>query len=138
MKNKSNSMKYLLVAVIATVFSFICWLFSVLGDGVVVIFCAIIGTIVALAFYFIFLTALIANKCGKQKPSPYSVFAIVDIILMLGTSIYAVYDIMTDVGWFSGLVGWLLLIYVLPCMLAVLIIDGIIYFIVWRKKKNRS
>lgn len=136
MKNKSNSMKYLLVAVIATVFSFICWLFSVLGDGVVVIFCAIIGTIVALAFYFIFLTALIANKCGKQKPSPYSVFAIVDIILMLGTSIYAVYDIMTDVGWFSGLVGWLLLIYVLPCMLAVLIIDGIVALVIRRRKRE--
>lgn len=134
MKNKSDAMKYLIVAVAATVVSIICRLFSMLG--VVLIVGAITGTIVAIAFYFISLTAFIAGKRGKQKPSPYGVFAIVDIILMVATGIYAIYNIMTDVGDFSGIMGALLLMFEIPCMVGLLIIDGIIYFIVWRRKKQ--
>ncbi len=137
MKKMSNSMKYLIVAVTATVFSFICCLFAIITSGFELL--GIVGiavAVVALPFYIIFLTALIANKCGKKAPSPCGVFAIVDLILMLGTSIYVVYDITTGVGWFAGLVGVLLLIYVLPCMLLLLMIDGVVALVIWRKKRK--
>lgn len=143
MKKMSNSMKYLIVAVTATVFSFICCLFAIIASGFELL--GIVGiavAVVALSFYIIFLTALIANKCGKKAPSPCGVFAIVDLILMLGTSIYVVYDITTGVGWFAGLVGVfvgvLLLIYVLPCMLLLLMIDGVVALVIWRKKRKKE
>lgn len=139
MKSMSNLMKYLIVAVTATVISMICILLGVVISGFALLGIAgIAAAVVALSFYIIFLTAFIANKYGKKKPSPCGVFAIVDIILMLGTGIYAVYDIMTDVGWFAGLFGTLLLIYVLPCMLLLLIIDGIVALIIWRKKRKQE
>ena len=44
----------------------------------------------------------------------YAVFAVTDIILALMTAAYAVYDIKTSTGWFAGLLGMLLLVFVLP------------------------
>ena len=68
----------------------------------------------------------------KSNVSEYRVFAWTDIVIGLGVITYAVYDIKTATGWFAGLVGGLLLAYVLPAILVFLIVD----IIVSRRKKK--
>lgn len=55
---------------------------------------------------------------------------------MLGISVaaYAVYDILTDTGWFAGLMGSVLLIYVVPLIVLLFVID----FVLYRRSKKKG
>lgn len=92
----------------------------------------------AFSVLFICFSAIcIAQKISKTI-SPYRVFAICDITIGIAVAAYAIYDITTDVDrFFSGLLGVLLLIFVIPVVAALLIID----FIVWlcgRSKRRKN
>lgn len=66
----------------------------------------------------------------------YAVFAVTDIILAIMTAAYAVYDIKTSTGWFAGLLGMLLLVFVLPVNGVYLLVDLIAWHV--RKKKEKT
>ena len=66
----------------------------------------------------------------------YAVFAVTDIILAMMTAAYAVYDIKTSTGWFAGLLGMLLLVFVLPVNGVYLLVDLIAWHV--RKKKEKT
>lgn len=55
---------------------------------------------------------------------------------MLGISVaaYAVYDILADTGWFAGLMGSVLLIYVVPLIVLLFVID----FVLYRRSKKKG
>lgn len=46
-----------------------------------------------------------------------------DTLPEISVAAYAVYDILTDTGWFAGLMGSVLLIYVVPVIVLLLVID---------------
>ena len=69
----------------------------------------------------------------RETTSPYCAFAIVNFVLGIGTAVFSIYDIKTDTDeWFQGLVGILLLAFVIPFIIVLLFID----WIAW--KKNNS
>lgn len=88
---------------------------------------------------FICFTAIcIAQKISKTI-SPYRVFAICDITIGIAVAAYAIYDITTDVDrFFPGLLGALLLIFVIPTVAALLIIDFIVWLRVRYKRRKNS
>lgn len=92
--------------------------------------------IFAIAFSIVFLCFLVIAICKKKGKSisPYRTFAIVDAIIGLCVLLYALFDIATDTGWFAGLTGMLLLIFVLPINLLLLLID----FLIWKKKNSKK
>lgn len=72
-------------------------------------------------------------KAIRKKASPYFVFAIVNFVLGMGTAIFSIYDIKTDTDeWFRGLVGTVLLVFVIPFIIVLLIID----FIAWKNSNK--
>ena len=92
--------------------------------------------IAAVAFsaaFLCFLAICLTRRLGKSI-SPYRVFAIADGLIALCVCVYAAYDIMTDTGWFAGLLGTLLLIFALPVLLLLLLAD----YLVWRIRKGRN
>jgi len=76
---------------------------------------------------FCLLIICMVRALGK-KASAYRIFAITNGILAVLVTGYAVYDILTDTGWFAGLLGVILLVYVVPVFLVLLLLD----FIVWK------
>lgn len=63
----------------------------------------------------------------NKKISPYSVFAAVNLVIGASISVYSVYDIKTDTDeWFGGLVGTVLLVFVIPFIIILLITDLIV------------
>lgn len=89
-----------------------------------------------IAFLVLFLcfVAITFSKKRNKNMSPYRIFAIVDGLIGAGVLAYAVFDIVTDTGWFAGLVGVLLLIFVIPIILTLLLGD----FLVWKFRKMRK
>lgn len=72
-------------------------------------------------------------KAIRKDTSPYCVFAIVNFVIGIGTALFSIYDIKTDTDeWFGGLVGILLLVFVIPFISVLLIID----FIAWKKSNK--
>ena len=61
-----------------------------------------------------------------KKVSPYKIFAAADLLVGLLVAAYAVHDIVNAVGFFGGLLGALLLIFVMPMVAALLISDFIL------------
>ncbi len=90
-------------------------------------------TIAFVGFFFVWICAFFAERRGR-KFSAYRIFAIVDICIGLLIITYAVWDIWTDSGWFAGLVGGLLLIFVEPVVLVLLMADYIIWRVRGREK----
>lgn len=92
--------------------------------------------IFAIAFSIVFLCLLVVSIGKKIKPtvSPYRMFALADGILGVCVSAYALYDFATDTGWFAGLTGMLLLMFVLPINIVLLIAD----FLVWKVKTTKT
>lgn len=90
----------------------------------------------AIAFSMVFLCFLTITIQKKFRPSlsPYRIFALTDIVIGLCVLGYALYDFATDTGWFAGLTGMLLLIFVLPINLLLLLID----FLIWKKKSSKK
>ena len=71
-----------------------------------------------------------------KNRSGYAVFAVADLIVAAVILAYAIHDIRTDVGWFAGLLGMLLIIFVLPINAVLLAIDLIAWYIDNKKKKK--
>ena len=88
-------------------------------------------TIACILVTVYFLIIAICSRI-KENISPYKLFAILDLVFGLIVTIYAVYDILTDTGWFAGLLGTLLLIFIVPICIVLLIID----LILWRRSKR--
>lgn len=77
---------------------------------------------------FICLLCVSIVKLISKNISSYRVFAITDIIIGISAFLYAVYDIITTASeFFPGLVGWLLLFYVIPSVLLLLLADYVVY-----------
>ena len=90
-------------------------------------------SIIFICYFVITICSAVAAKRGR-KVSPYRIFAITDGIIGGIVAAYSVYDIMTDTGYFAGLVGVLLLIFVLPIVAVLLLGD----FICWRVHVTKS
>ena len=86
---------------------------------------------VVLTIAFLCFLAISISQCVNKSISPYRVFAVVDGLIGLCDFIYAIYDIKTGTGDFGGLIGVLLLIFVLPIIAALLLVD----FLVWRARR---
>lgn len=112
----------------------VCWyigiVISPLNLELILCFVAMVSSILCICF-----TIIAIMKQIKPNVSGYKIFAWIDSIIGVGVGIYAVYDILTDKGWFAGLLGWLLVIFVIPVIVALLIIDFILYKIQNRKYK---
>ncbi len=93
---------------------------------------AIVSSILFVCLLAVCGVSRIAARKGK-KVSPYKIFAAADLLVGLLVAAYAVYDIVTAVGFFGGLLGALLLIFVMPVVAAFLVID----FILAVRKKRR-
>lgn len=77
----------------------------------------------------------VAVKQIKKNISPYCVFAIVNVVIGIGISIFSIYDLKIHSDeWLGGLVGAVLLVYVIPFIMLLLIID----FIVWKISKSKK
>lgn len=93
---------------------------------------AIVSSILFVCLLAVCGVSRMAARKGKNV-SPYKIFAAADLLVGLLVAAYAVHDIVTAVGFFGGLLGALLLIFVMPVVAAFLVID----FILAVKKKRR-
>ena len=93
---------------------------------------AIVSSILFVCLLAVCGVSRIAARKGK-KVSPYKIFAAADLLVGLLVAAYAVHDIVNAVGFFGGLLGALLLIFVMPMVAALLVID----FILAVRKKRR-
>lgn len=82
-----------------------------------------------------FISVAIVRKFNSRL-SPYRIFAITDVFVGICVAGYAVYDILNSVGWFAGLLGVLLLIFVIPIVAVLLLADFLIWFFKCRKKNQ--
>ncbi|MGN0395180.1 MAG: hypothetical protein ACI4EF_07445 [Coprococcus sp.] len=136
---KKKELFFLWIAIAAAV---ICIVSAILAFNVsnleTFIYCAICFGSIAIIFFIVAIVMLVQRKRGRELPSSYATFAVVDIILMACICAYAVYNIMTDTSeWFPGLFGIMILITVVPVMLVCLIADGIIFLIRKHKKSKQ-
>lgn len=77
------------------------------------------------------------SECfGKRVPSPYLLFGIIIGILMVTFAVWGIYDLKTDEGLLPGLLGALVLWFVVPFLMVVLVIDIILGLV--QRKKNRK
>ena len=86
----------------------------------------VIVTVISSLLFICFLSIAIIKQIKKES-SAYKIFAWTDAVIGILTIIYAIYDILTDTGWFAGILGYMLLVYVLPIIILLLIIDYVIY-----------
>lgn len=71
----------------------------------------------------------------RKNISPYCIFAIVNVAIGIGVSVFSIYDLKIHADeWLGGLVGAVLLVYVIPFIMLLLIID----FIVWMISKSKK
>lgn len=112
-------------AIVSFFMAFACWYLAIViipDFEVLLIIAAVAASILCVCF---FVTAII--KQTKPNVSNYKIFAWTDGLIGIGVAIYAIHDILTDTGWFAGLFGTLLLIFVVPVAVLLLIIDFILY-----------
>ncbi|MDD6816815.1 MAG: hypothetical protein PUE84_10265 [Firmicutes bacterium] len=93
---------------------------------------AIVSSILFVCLLAVCGVSWLAARKGKNV-SPYKIFAAADLLVGLLVAAYAVHDILTSVGFFGGLLGVLLLLFVMPVVAAFLVID----FILAVRKKRR-
>lgn len=91
-------------------------------------FMVAVSTILCICFAVVGLVKQI-----RPEASAYKIFAVVDGLLGIGIAAFAVFDIMHDNGIFAGLLGYLLLVFVIPIILLLLIVDLVLY----RKHKKK-
>ena len=128
-------MSYKKAIKISLLLAVFCWILSgVIASATPKIWIALF----AITFSMIFLCFLTIAISKKIRPglSPYRIFVLTDSTLGLCILGYALYDILTDTGWFAGLRGMLLLIFILPINLLLLLIT----FLIWKfnKRKNNN
>ena len=109
----------------------LCWILSiVISPATFKLWLALFAIAFSIAFLCFLAIAVIKRK--GPPVSPYRIFAITDCIIGLCVLAYALFDIATDTGWFAGLTGMLLLLFVLPINLLLLLVD----FLVWKFRKK--
>ena len=124
--------KYVKTTIILFLLAAFCWILSiVLPSASLQLWLALFATAFSIAFLG-FLAITISQKTNKNL-SPYRLFAIVDGIIGLCIVAYALYDILTDTGWFAGLTGLLLLIFAVPIVVILLLAD----YLVWKFRKKK-
>ena len=119
--------------IVLFVIAFACWYVGLVitpSDFEVIIVISAVTTSILCVCSF----ASAIMKRIKPDASKYKIFAWTDGLIGIGVIAYAVYDIMTSTGWFAGLLGMLLLIFVIPVVVLLLIIDFILYI---RNKKGK-
>lgn len=119
-----------------TIFSFVlavvCWLIEIVAEpSAIIAVAAVVLSIIFLCFLSVSICSWIAKKREKDI-SAYKIFAAADCCIGILVTMYAVYDIKTDVGFMAGMVGFLLLLFVIPIVLVLLVAD----FIIWKLKKR--
>lgn len=107
--------------------AFVCWYVEIVfvPPGIWASFlwlAAVTASILCLCFLVI---AVIRQF--RPEISGYQIFAWTDALLGISVAAYAVYDIMTDTGWFAGILGYVLLIFVVPVIALLLVIDFVLY-----------
>ena len=110
-----------------------CWFVEIViipsNFEMLLVITAVVSSILCICFF-----AVAVIRQIKPHISGYKIFALEDAIIGICVTAYAIYDILTDTGWFAGIVGVLLLIFVLPVILLLLIIDFVLYMRNKRKK----
>jgi len=94
---------------------------------------AMIFAAVAIAMLMVKLGLCIAAKLNKSISS-YRLFAVVNSIIGIGCVIFAIYDIRTDDGFMAGLLGYMILMFVVPFILLMLLID----YLFWKRKMKND
>lgn len=129
-KTMSSSWKRVIISFVVAVF---CWYVVLIPEnfGVVmeleelvpvILYAAVAATILCICF---FVTVIVSQI--RPGSSGYKIFAWTDGLIGVCVTIYAIYDIQTDTGWFAGLFGMLLLIVVVPTAVVLIIIDAVLY-----------
>ena len=93
------------------------------GLAVLVIMLAVIMASIAIVTFSI----VFIMKRAKPELSPYKVYAITDLVGGCLFAIYGIYDILTDTGFLAGILGMMILVYVVPCFAVSLVIEYIVY-----------
>lgn len=119
--------RYIKITLLFLALAVFCWGSALLVDTAALKVWLGIFAIAFLILFLCFLAVSISWKRNK-KSSPYRIFAIVDGIIGVCVLAYALYDFMTDTGWFAGMTGMLLLLFVMPIILILLLGD----FLVWK------
>ena len=96
---------------------------------------AIVSSILFVCLLAVCGVSRIAARKGKNV-SPYKIFAAADLLVGLLVAAYAVHDIVNAVGFFGGLLGALLLLFVMPVVAAFLVIDFILAVKTKRRIRN--
>ena len=108
----------------------ICWFGFNIDDFEMLRF---ITTVYFAILFVCFLFTGTVNQIRKNT-SPYCIFAAVNILIGISIFIFSIYDMKINADeWFGGLLGTILLFYVIPFIILLLIID----FIVWKKSKSK-
>ena len=122
-------------AIILTILVAVFW---ILGDKFDARF-LIVSIALAVASIFLWIIIFIGfimKKIDKPQISPYKMFAVMDIILIIVLGIWSVYDIKTDTGFLAGIGGTLGLMYGEPILAGLLLIDFIVYKVNMKKQNN--
>ncbi len=125
--------RYIKTTLLCFVLAVLCWVMALLMDTAGLIVWLGIFAIAFMVLFLCFLAVAISKKRNK-KLSPYRIFAIVDGIIGVCVLAYALYDFMTDTGWFAGMTGMLLLLFVMPVILLILLGD----FLVWKFRETKN
>lgn len=125
--------KYIKTTIIFFVLAVLFWGLAVIVDGASLKVWLGLFAIAFMILFLCFLAVAISKKLNKNISS-YRLFAIVDGLIGVCVLAYAVFDIINDTGWFAGLTGMLLLIFVMPIILTLLLGD----FLVWKFRKTRK
>lgn len=95
----------------------------------------------AMAFSILFVCFLFVAACSAAAKrrnkiiSPYKLFAAADLFIGIITVIFSIWNIKTDVGFFAGLLGFMLLLFVVPTVLFLLVADA---FLWWLRHKYKN
>lgn len=126
--------KYTKTTLILFVLAALFWMMCIIAEpanlelifALAAVFCSIV---------FLCLMAVSISQRMNKNLSPYRVFALVDALIGLGVVLYAVYDILTDTGFWAGITGIVLLVTVLPMTLLLLLADFLAFHISQNRKK---
>jgi hypothetical protein len=132
---KREKMKNFLIGTLGSLLiSILLWFVSIVynpSDFEMILF---VGAIVSTAT-FICLSVVCISRLISRNLSSYAVFAVTDTVLAIAVASYAIYDIKTDTSEFmSGLLGCILLMFVIPTLVLLLVVNLIIWWIKRKKK----
>ena len=113
---------------------------SIIATMIEVLFGAELNELYLLAFIGVtailtvcFFVLWITHKFAEHV-SPYFVFALTVLIIAIIVIGYGIFNIMTDTGFFAGLLGMLLILFIVPVSVVLLAVD----FILYRKSKHKK